>query len=298
MPSTIFWVGASGPQSWSNTANWSGAAVPATGDTVWLVNLLSDITSGLAQSAVTLANLFVIGGTGTVGVAGDAGASLAIGITNAVFDCGLTRFKWDAGTVNHTTVVRNTGGSADAGRAALQIKGGNTGSKLYAVGGTTGLAEKPGETATLAELDVSAGTATCGAGLTCPVVSQSGEGGTLNVYGSVTTLTQNSGTLNTYGTGAITTAIIDGTANFGHRPSGDAFQDFTANGNGRVDFSPDPRQVRFTNAPTFRKGCSVKAFNKSQLKLTGPANFQFAIPDGGLDDLTLDLGEILTITVA
>src|SRR5436305_7696191 len=122
--STVYWVGpSSGATSWATAANWSGSAVPATGDTVFINNLTADITSGLAQSAVTLAALYVIGGTGTIGVAGDAGAYLAIGVTNMLINCGLTRLKWDPGTVNHTTVVQATGGSADTGRAALQIEG-------------------------------------------------------------------------------------------------------------------------------------------------------------------------------
>jgi hypothetical protein len=297
---TVYWLGpgTAGATSWATGSNWSGGSAPTTGDTVFINNLTNDITSGLGQSAVTLAALYVIGGTGTIGVAGDAGAYLDIGWTNGLVNCGLTRLKLNAGTVNHTTVVQATGGSADVGRAACQIKGGNTASAVYVTGGTVGLAEKPGETATLSELDVKAGTATCGSGLTCPTMKQSGEEGQLNVYGSTTTLTQNSGTLNTFGTGAITTAVIDGTANFNHRPSGDAFQDLTVNGNGTADFSGDPRQVRFTNNPVFRKGGKVTAFNNAQLKKTGPANFSFSLPDSGFEGVTLDLGEIITVTIS
>lgn len=77
MPTTLYWIGGSGPQSWSNTANWSASpggasagVIPATGDTVWVANGTSFINQGLSQSGVTLAALY-IGFSGTIGSVGN-----------------------------------------------------------------------------------------------------------------------------------------------------------------------------------------------------------------------------------
>ena len=50
---------ATGPHHWDNAANWSGGAVPASGDTVFFDRSDYPVQYGLAQSAVTLAALYV-----------------------------------------------------------------------------------------------------------------------------------------------------------------------------------------------------------------------------------------------
>lgn len=65
MPSTRYWVGGSGSQVWTSTANWSasdggatGASVPVSGDTAYVTRGRSNI-QGSDQSAVVLAYLLV-----------------------------------------------------------------------------------------------------------------------------------------------------------------------------------------------------------------------------------------------
>lgn len=72
---TRYWVGGSGSQSWSNTANWSataggagGASVPTTGDTAYVNSGTSNIDSGLAQTSVSNLSL-TVGFSGTIGTA-------------------------------------------------------------------------------------------------------------------------------------------------------------------------------------------------------------------------------------
>jgi hypothetical protein len=305
---TLYWIGATGAQSWATTSNWSTGAIPVNGDDVYILAGSSDITSGLNQSAVALNSLTIGSGfTGTIGVAGDNGAYLQIATatllcipassSTGLLSGGFTRFKWDAGAVtNYTAVVSATGSAADTGRGALQIKGGTASSKLYVTNGSVDVAAKPGETGTLTELDVSGGTVVCGSGLTCPTITQSA--GTLTVNGAVTTLTQLAGSLFTFGTGLLGTVKINGNALFNHRPSGDAFTNLTIDAKGKADFSTDPRLVKFTNAPQLYQGATVIAFSSAQLKLTGPANLQLALKDCGVDDVSLRLGSNITLTIA
>ena len=49
----------SGPNDWSVALNWSGSAVPANSDTVYIENNANDISYGLSQSAVTLTALYI-----------------------------------------------------------------------------------------------------------------------------------------------------------------------------------------------------------------------------------------------
>lgn len=306
----VYWIGGTGAQSWATTGNWSSGALPANGDSVYILSGTSDITSGLNQSAVTVTKLVIGSGfTGTIGVAGDAGAYLQLGVTtltciaavtsSGFLSGGFTRFKWDPGAVDYVAEIQATGTSADTGRGALQIKGGNTASTLDVVAGAVDVATKPGETATLATLKVGGtGVVTTGSGLTCPTITQSGANSILTTGSAVTTLTQYSGTLNTFGTALLTTVKVNGTANFLHRPTGNAFTNLTLDPAAVVDFTGDLRTVLFANAPSLYAGASIKAYNKAHLQLSGPASIQFALLDCGFADVTIDLGSNLTLTVA
>lgn len=297
------WIGGTGSQPWSTAGNWSPSGVPANGDDVSILVGTSNIDSGLNQSAVTLNSLTIGSGfTGTIGAAGDTGAYLQINTPSLLvlsapsaggfLSGGFTRFKWDAGAAtDFVAVVKTTGNGADPGRGALQVKGGTAASKMYVTGGTVDLAAKPGETGTLAELDVTGGTVVCGSGLTCPTIIQNGSASSLTVNGAVTTLTQQAGTLNTFGTSLITTAYVNGTANFGHRPSGNAFTNLTIDGAGAADFAGDPRGVLFANAPQLYEGAKLTAFSPDQLKLAGPVDFKFKLVNVPLGKVTVDLGE-------
>ena len=123
-------------------------------------------------------------------------------------------------------VVLATGSSADAGAEPVRIKGSNAANKLYVLGGRVGVATNlPGETATLAEVDVTGSSALCnlGAGVTWTNANVS-SGGTLTTNsGSSGALSISSGsTATTRGTAAISTVNAGGTTYLNHRPASGA----------------------------------------------------------------------------
>lgn len=94
---------------WATAANWSGAAVPATGDTARLMTGTQSVTQGLDQSGVNLAQL-LIGPDYSGNVASSAnyleiGATLVSmnGLGEAWLDCSTGSFNYD------TIYVRGTG---------------------------------------------------------------------------------------------------------------------------------------------------------------------------------------------
>lgn len=315
---TQIWTGAGDGITWSSTANWASASVPATGDDVYFINGSSQITAGLSQSAVTLNSLNVYPGfTGAIGVVGPTGASLAIGIITLVMlgssgsnsgnnsgvfgSAGITLFKWTPGSVAFTATIAGTGASTDTFGSAVQIYGGTSGSNLYVNGGTVDVAMVPGQTATLALVDVSgSGTVNCGPGVTCPAYNQNGSQSSLLVSSATTTLTSIAGNLATLGTGLMATMIVGGTGTLNHRAaSGNSITTLTVNTNGSANFSNNPAGLLIANPIQMYRGASLTAFSKTQLQLAGPAPIEVVAEGCGVGDLTLAFGTLgQTITIA
>tara|TARA_R110000868_G_scaffold113676_2_gene304901 strand:- start:362 stop:1666 length:1305 start_codon:yes stop_codon:yes gene_type:complete len=208
----------SGPNDWSVAANWSGGAVPANGDTVYIENSNVDILYGLSQSGVTLAALYIPASyTGKIGLptthaaSGTAAAyyeyratELAIGAT--IFQSGhgdgqgSGRLKINFGSVQTACTVVNTGTTAETGLSAFLFRGTHSSNVLSVFGGTVGVAQLAGQSATLATLNITSttggnrfATVYCGTGLgTGVTVVQSGGALTLNA--GTTSLTIHGGT--------------------------------------------------------------------------------------------------------
>jgi len=299
---TLNWVGGSGSQSWATAANWDTAAVPVTGDDVYIAQGNSDINSGLAQSGVTLNSLNILPGfSGTIGSTGNSGDSLAIGATNVYVNSQSGRTKLDFGSVTHTTTVVSTGGSSDTNLEAFRIRGGTNTSKLYVVGNNqtaVGVATtRAGITATLSEWDVRGGTVNLGAGLTCATGKQSG--GTVTLGGSATTITQTgSGTLIHQGSGTITTLTATGTVIENSRPAAgtDVIGTLTTGPGATVDFSQNPAPCTLTNAPILGKGTNFLAFMPNQVALHA-ASLTIKGQQCGLSDLTINVGSQVQATI-
>lgn len=118
------WIGASGAQSWANTANWDTGIVPGTGDTVNIINLVSDIQTGLTQW-IQFAALNIIGGTGTIGNAPGANDALQIlpptGTT--IINTGSGRIVIDFGTGTYIVTIT---GSPTGGTFTITVNGQTT----------------------------------------------------------------------------------------------------------------------------------------------------------------------------
>jgi hypothetical protein len=219
MPSTIYWTGATSGD-WSVTTNWSGSVVPVTGDTVYIQNSAVSITAGLAQSAVTLAALYIDQTmTGTIGT---ASAYLQIGATlctignpslSSIASNGSTRIKLDFGSVQTAVTIINTASSStETGLPPLRMIGTHASNTCAILAGRAGWAVNlPGETSTVATLNVLGGTIYMGTGSTLTTIKQGG--GTIVINSAATTITQDAGTITTQGSGAITTLSASGTAN-------------------------------------------------------------------------------------
>lgn len=284
----------------SGTCTWQAASfdsgvLPATGDTVNILSGTADITLGTAQSAVTLAALNFGGSfSGTVD-------ELAIGATLITCNCGSGKIKLNAGSVNFTLIAQATGVSKEANLQSLRIRGGNTASKVYVTGNASvGIATTVGgQTATINEYDVTAGTLVGGAGVTWVNGYQSGGNVTMNSGGTLFQQSETTPVAILGGTGAIATVNLTGKVSYNVRPaSGDAITTALNVGPGAtIDFSSDPRPLTLTNPPVLSKGCFFTAFNPTQVKLAGPASLQVKTYLCGLQDVTIDIGEPVLATL-
>jgi hypothetical protein len=266
--STFFWSSTSSTDptlgaNWTKSDGTTGTA-PGTGDDVTIAAIPGVALASIAaadMSAVTLNSLTISqtfsGTIGTASVAGGTFGYWKIGATSwtigkpssdGVAAIGSGRIKIDFGSSAFSGLVLATGSSVDSGAEPVRIKGSNAGNHLYVLGGRVGVATNlPGETATLAEVDVTGSTATCNLG---PGVSwtnaNASAGGTINLNsGSTGALSVSSGsTAITQGSGAIATINAGGLTVLNHRPpSGAAVTTLNLYPTGTADFSQVPSSV-------------------------------------------------------
>ncbi len=242
----------SGPNHWDTAANWSLGTVPVNADDVLIDNLSVDILYGLSQSGVTLASLTVTDTfTGKIGLPRYTGSYfeyrpqyLAISATIVKIGKGngsgqgSQRIKLDTGANQTTVTVMLTASGIETGIEAFLWKGTHASNLVQVVRGSVGVAVFPGETATVATLDVAYLTSVdsdanvrCGAGVAWTTVSKSGGflqlasgGGTILQLGgrtklegdtlNVTTLKAEGGTVLYSCTGTITNLSVAEDAEF------------------------------------------------------------------------------------
>lgn len=274
--------------NWTKSDGTTGTA-PGNGDDVTIAAIPGVQLASIAaadMSAVTLSSLTVSQTfTGTIGTAATSGtfgywkigaAAWTIGkpSSDGSSAIGSGRIKIDFGSAAFTGTVLATGASADAGLEPLRIKGSNAANKLYVLGGRVGVATSlPGETATLAEVDVSGSAAVCNLapGVTWTNANVS-TGGTLNVNsGSTGTLSIASGsTATAQGGGAIATIDAGGNAFLNHRPaSGAAATTLNLYPTGTADFSQNPANVTVETLNHHKGGTlTANAANPGHLSVT------------------------------
>lgn len=215
----------SGANDWNTAANWFTAAVPATGDTVYLDDsATSDILYGLSQTGIDTVSMFApMGLTKSFGSSGysfkpgnnwvvDVGDSGNVGSPAS----GSPLFKINFGTNTFTLTARNSAAfSSMTGRAPIQITGGSSSSKLYVVGpARVDVAAGAGDTASLSVIGNSGGSSNVIVGSGCTLITGDCSAGTTIFNCGMTTLSTTSGaSVTTQGSGAITTASIGGQAN-------------------------------------------------------------------------------------
>lgn len=274
MPGTIFWIGSTGSQSWTSTANWSGGAAPVTGDTVYIRNASSSIDAGLAQGAVLLAGL-IIEQTFTGRIGDTNGTPLAIGFTyGRIGDLGGATGTTPAGSgaiilnsgTNPTTleIVNTKNSGADSGLEPVRWIGVNTANALIVQGGYVGVATTtPTQTASLGSLVVGAGTVNLGPGVTWSGATNNGTLLIQSGNGTNTSLVNLGGTCTCQGAVYLhQVTSLGGTFNFNHRAaSGSSIGTLTLRG-GVVDASGDGRT--FTVAATTYRAGTIKQLYETQ----------------------------------
>lgn len=173
-------VASSGPEDWNVAANWTGNAVPVTGDDVFIQEATSSIRYGLDQSAVTLASFRQYQAyTGEIGLPTVNAAGyyeyrptyLAFaGVTELLIGMGegsgSGRTRIDLGAVESAVTVLNTGGPSEAALPALLLKGTHASNTLLVLEGSVGVAVLATESATLLKLTQRGGEVTLGSGTT------------------------------------------------------------------------------------------------------------------------------------
>ncbi len=222
---------ATGPEWWTDIDNWSLQAVPVNGDSVYLRGTSTNITRGLAQSAVTLALLDIDSTyTGKIGLpdfhaATGGGATyseyrathLAIGATAVNVGrgsgSGSSRMRINFGTVQTTIRAYGTGQPETAGGVALDFIGTHAANALYASRGSIGAAVKPGTVAAVAAANIGSqgspvSDVQCVFGDGCTLTDLKMTGGTVECRNGFATGELSDGELTVSGTAGVSTSLV------------------------------------------------------------------------------------------
>jgi hypothetical protein len=265
---------ATGPNHWDNAINWSGGAVPVNGD-IANVNLdFGSVLYGLAQSAVTLAelNIFSAGDTqNTVGLpkVNAEGYTeyladyLAIGFTACRIDCGSPRVKLDAGSVQFELEILRTGQSQETGTPAVLIKGTNAANVADVVQGEAGFGYFDGESFAGASLTIGPD-ASVKTGIGA-VIADTVSTGTLLFQGTGTNLECDGGVTEIRGEPGLSTLVCSGGETQGK--FGGTVADVVV-GPGTLDVSLDNTPRTFGTC-TLRIGGTIIDPNESIIYSTG-----------------------------
>lgn len=276
-----------GRYDWSTDLNWSGGAVPVSGDDVVIQSGAYPIYYGLNQASVTLGTLKVLPGyTGTIGV---NDYYLRVGTGAFEFNNTAAQASIDLRASNIDAVVKATKVPSDNTRG-LYLLGSNLAS-LTVNKGVVGVAAKGAETATIGTLNVGYTTTQntdskvlLGSGVTVTTVSQSG--GQVEVNSNVTTLNLSGGTYY-QNAGVWTTANVSGGTAYPNAAG--TYVTTNVYDTGSL-VNTDPRAKTMTNA-VLGSGATFTD-NLKAITLTNGIDFYAC----GVDDCSVSLGKHLTLT--
>ena len=213
-----------GPNVWSTATNWNTGVVPAAADDIYIENSRIDILYDLDQSGIgTFLTLNIAANyTGKIGLpAYNSGGYaeyradyLIAKVTTQRYGygpgAGSPRLKINNSTIQTTLTVSGSAASADAGLEAIQWKGTHASNVVTISKGSFGVAVVPGETATIATLNVGwisnqsgDSQVRCTSGVTLTTINQ--DGGSLEINSNSVTLTKTAGTLTIGGSATVTT---------------------------------------------------------------------------------------------
>ena len=255
-------VTAQSPNHWNVAANWSGGAVPVNSDDVYLEDSDVDVKFGLDQNSVTLTSLNIgLNYTGTIGLPyrnendyieyRDQYLKIKATTMNVGYGIGngSNMLKIDNSSAQTTLNLQGTASSNSQGLPTFLWKGTHNSNVANLQKGSFGAAILPGETATIATLNIgfrdnvsSDVEAQIGSGVTLTTVNKSG--GNVLMNAGATTVTQTAGEL-TIQSGGVTTVNVQGGSIFYNSTGTLATANVT--GNGILDFSKDMRAKTVTN---------------------------------------------------
>jgi hypothetical protein len=298
-----------GPNDWGTATNWEGDALPTTGDTVFIPAGGSSILYGLNQSSVTLASLVIDQGfTSFIGLSeinADGSTTydeyrdtyLRISATSVVLGdgtgTGSGRIKINFGSAQTAVTVRDTGTPETTSLPAVLLLGTHASNVITIVKGSVGIAAQPGETSTVATLNVGYLTnqtddsnVRCGSGVTLTTINVTG--GRLSVESNSTTMTNSGGEI-TLLAGTVTTLNLDSGTVY-DRTTG-TITTLIVGSQGVYDASRDPRGKTVTNCDlfagaslddphgrvTFTNGIDCNRCSLNEVTLTLPSNKRFTI---------------------
>jgi hypothetical protein len=289
-----------GSSDWGQTYNWSLAAVPVTGDNVFLTNNAYGIDTSLAQTTVVLASMTL--DMSYAGYVGGAATYLQIGVTTASIGTPATfsngqgpgRFYLNTGTNSAMLNLFNSKRNGmDANLAPMRFLG--SALTVNQTGGVASFASLPTETATILSYTSGNGgnvvptTAVFGPG--CKIQTLNGYSGTLLSQSNQVTPTVNieNANLTLSGSGGVQTLNV---YNGGVVVINAACTLTTPSVWGTLDLSHGDGTVTCTNVLKLYAGATIKdPLNRLSLG----AGFQ--VIGGTVNDVTLTLGPSRTYTV-
>lgn len=216
----IIWTGST-DGDWTNTGNWLGGALPTVGDNIYFISEYNNnLDTNLNRVADGIYGTLTVhkGFTATIGA---ATGYLQIKCGNVSFDgTGLCFIDVDVSAIDISVLGT---ARAQTGQSGVYFKGSAI-DELNVIGGTVGIADRAGETATVTTINVNGGTCNIGSGATLTTAtvyagtlnSESGLttlnliGGNATIEGNITTANLERGTLTYNGTGTITTCNAQG----------------------------------------------------------------------------------------
>lgn len=284
-----------GPNDWSTADNWSTGAVPVTSDNVIIENSSISIRWGLAQSAVTLAQLFIKKSfTGKIGLVQKEFATSSNGETTSPVDveyrdmylnikatdcqigennqsnntAGSGLIKLDLDTAVSTCTIFGSAAASETNKPAIQLLANNSSTVIFvrkATGGVGIAVGTPFETSTIASVDISdtmtANGVQLGAGVTITTWTQKNGTNFIEAAATITSIDVLGGTLTLEGDYTVTTVTVSdgGILKDNHiKDGGVAITTLNVNRDGEVDTlgSSEPRTYTTVN---FNNGGSFTA---------------------------------------
>jgi len=260
-----------GQSFWDNADCWEGA-VPVATDTPKIANSAVPIKYSLDQSGILLSRLDIPASfTGQIGqmryptsgiktFKGTSDRYLNIGITNLYIGDGEGNgselIYIDVGANQLTALINKTAVPNNGEDYAVKLLGSHASNQVTVNRGRVGIADEPGQTATISKLVVGQVTnpadsrVFCGSGVTLTTVEVSG--GLCILECGATNVTLTGGTLELCGTAAYTNVTVRG-GTLIYRSSG-TITTLKVSDDGQIDFSKDIRSRSITNPVEMGKG--------------------------------------------